>query len=765
MPTDVPLFFDEGNQRELPTVPELVDETLSKMPERPLARCNRAKIMAGLKSLDLVDDSFKLKLAIEASLLDPAKRTILREALAEGGPLIFLAKLSTAVGAYCPPLDLMPGEVAPGEPMQTETLPRSAVVTPEMRAMTLAATNNFAVSPRGAERKVPPVFIRGRKPLRPNLRRMSALYSREHALYPPSFLEVINLKTILLCEGLTFDHQPGSRQVRRDVPDMLKGMLYMDVSDLQYRRARHCFHHELWHMADLKLRGEKFEAFDAAWEKFNPPGFEYGDGDGHIGGGHMRDSGVAELDSAPSEHFLNKYSTSSIAEDKAEVWACMMCYEHALKSEPLRRKAELIRSRVRVLCAGLDEDWWKLVRWHQLVERKEWERHPDPRLEDDDDESTEDEHEEEEEGEGEEEEVPTGADARADAVAETAAMTRPVTGVSSSSKLGAAKEDTGSGESSSTPSVEEEEAEEDEEELLLENNGDDGASDGCESDGCELILEDNPQEEKKPQGGSGSGDGSDDELMLEENGPKEECSSDDDGLMLEENEEGGEDGGRAADGVAAGPAAGEEEEEELTLEVNGEGEAEAVAAVAPALLLAKTLTPSSSTKQQTVGQQLAQKLEQQKKQQQQQKQQTQQKQQKQQKPNLLQSASQPSSKGSTKKKKKQQKVKKPLPKLLPRGVVYRSFVTGKYEQAPPHCSLAFPKQCGPCTLLERLGLGHYLPAFEEDGYDDLSILREISEAERKEVLVDELNMRTADAKKLTHEIFRLLSDLSDPNER
>ena len=63
------------------------------------------------------------------------------------------------------------------------------------------------------------------------------------------------------------------------------------------------------------------------WEQHNPPGFRYGDEKGRRGGEYMREAGVAELSTAPSHHFLNAYCTSSLAEDKAEVYACMMCYK------------------------------------------------------------------------------------------------------------------------------------------------------------------------------------------------------------------------------------------------------------------------------------------------------------------------------------------------------------------------------------------------------------------------------------------------------
>lgn len=51
----------------------------------------------------------------------------------------------------------------------------------------------------------------------------------------------------------------------------------------------------------------------------------------------------------------------------------MMCYDHALHSEPLRAKAALLRARAARLCPRLDRRWWGLVRWHQRAEAKEWE--------------------------------------------------------------------------------------------------------------------------------------------------------------------------------------------------------------------------------------------------------------------------------------------------------------------------------------------------------------------------------------------------------
>ena len=48
-----------------------------------------------------------------------------------------------------------------------------------------------------------------------------------------------------------------------DVPDILAGKYFIDVSDTNARRSRHAFHHELWHMADFTLRVEREGLFPA----------------------------------------------------------------------------------------------------------------------------------------------------------------------------------------------------------------------------------------------------------------------------------------------------------------------------------------------------------------------------------------------------------------------------------------------------------------------------------------------------------------------
>jgi len=198
------------------------------------------------------------------------------------------------------------------------------------------------------------------------LHKTTATLSSEHCLYPRRFLEAVGVRRYVLCEELKYN---GQR--RRDVPDLASGTLYIDVGDRAVRRKRHSFHHELWHMVDFHLLGNAFESHDAEWSEHNPADFRYGHG-----GKHMRtDSSSSQLASAPHEAFLNRYSTSSIAEDKAEIWAVLMCYQEVLKSPALHAKAGLLKKRARGICDEINDEWWERVVQQQRLKTDHWEVH------------------------------------------------------------------------------------------------------------------------------------------------------------------------------------------------------------------------------------------------------------------------------------------------------------------------------------------------------------------------------------------------------
>jgi len=248
---------------------------------------------------------------------------------------------------------------------RTTKLPANVNVDASMRSWTQVVNDAvFFGAPADANDPKARTGICGRAPNPEPLKTTCEQLTGEHMLYPSEFLRSVGVKLYLMCEELNYN---GQR--RRDVPDLATGTLYIDVGDRSVRRKRHSFHHELWHMVDYHLLGNAFEGPDFEWAVYNTPGFQYG-----RGGKHMRgDTMSSQLTSSPSPEFLNRYSTSSIAEDKAEIWASLMCYQHVLKTEPLRAKAALLKKRVLALCSGMDDAWWVRVREAQLKQTDHWE--------------------------------------------------------------------------------------------------------------------------------------------------------------------------------------------------------------------------------------------------------------------------------------------------------------------------------------------------------------------------------------------------------
>jgi len=246
-------------------------------------------------------------------------------------------------------------------------LPKWSTVHTPMRESAFAVVDPFFYgAPVDKSDSKARTGICGTRPQPTQLRRTCDTLSPEHQLYPKRFFDKVGVKRFVMCEELKYN---GQR--RRDVPDLASGTLYIDVGDRAVRRKRHSFHHELWHMVDYHLLGNAFEAHDAEWAECNPEGFSYG-----LGGKHMRtDSSSSQLSSSPSAEFLNRYSTSSIAEDKAEIWACLMCYQQVLKTPALQAKAALLKKRARNICSEIDEKWWAKVihAQQQLVDH--WEVH------------------------------------------------------------------------------------------------------------------------------------------------------------------------------------------------------------------------------------------------------------------------------------------------------------------------------------------------------------------------------------------------------
>lgn len=166
-----------------------------------------------------------------------------------------------------------------------------------------------------------------------HVRKSLPVISESLALYPPDFLRAIGLKGVVLCRGLSFR---GQR--RGHVPVLGQGYLLAEVDPGTYSLQRRytSLHHELWHMADYAQFGRSYDKSDPEFTERNPAGFAYDARGGHYHRQHIRNH--------PSQlpEFLNTYSTASVAEDKAEVWAHLIWHPEVIAANAtLQHKARM----------------------------------------------------------------------------------------------------------------------------------------------------------------------------------------------------------------------------------------------------------------------------------------------------------------------------------------------------------------------------------------------------------------------------------------
>eukprot|EP00898_Chlorokybus_atmophyticus_P005979 jgi/Chlat1/6382/Chrsp44S09042 len=170
--------------------------------------------------------------------------------------------------------------------------------------------------------------------------------AREHARYPKEFFTKSGVEHIVVAANLSYDSQE-----RQGVPEVVTKTLYWNARMESIDYLKLCFHHELFHMTDYAMLGNAYLCKDVEWASLNEGGdFEYCRGGGE---GMQGDTNAHIPGSAGSEckGFLNKYSMSSMAEDKAEVFAALMCSPQSLEAdEILRRKAAFLQDRLIKFC-------------------------------------------------------------------------------------------------------------------------------------------------------------------------------------------------------------------------------------------------------------------------------------------------------------------------------------------------------------------------------------------------------------------------------
>ncbi len=182
------------------------------------------------------------------------------------------------------------------------------------------------------------------------------IFAAEWSLYPPPLVRKTAIKRVVFCKNLSF-----AGQRRTAIPDFEHDTLYFDVTrgrhdDLYVRRV---IHHEFFHVVDLKDDGNLYA--DERWVRLNAPGFKYGPG-----GAKLQDDSAATTAGKDEPGFVNRYATSGVEEDKAELFAYLVVEpkavaERTAKDKYVRAKVERMKELLAAFSAEANDDFWAAV--------------------------------------------------------------------------------------------------------------------------------------------------------------------------------------------------------------------------------------------------------------------------------------------------------------------------------------------------------------------------------------------------------------------
>jgi hypothetical protein len=182
------------------------------------------------------------------------------------------------------------------------------------------------------------------------------LFGEEFSVYPSEAVRRCRLRRVVLCNELTVEGRPCGA-----IADPEHATLYFDVS-YQYKTEklrRSAIHHEFFHMIDYSsssnLRQDR-------WVALNPPAFKYG-----TGGLSAQDNPTSGVLTDKYPGFLNHYSTTAVAEDKAEVFANLIVNAGYVKErishdQVLKAKVACMKELVIDFCRDLHDGFLERAR-------------------------------------------------------------------------------------------------------------------------------------------------------------------------------------------------------------------------------------------------------------------------------------------------------------------------------------------------------------------------------------------------------------------
>ena len=165
------------------------------------------------------------------------------------------------------------------------------------------------------------------------------ILAAELGKYPMPLLQKSKLKGIAIVKNLSV-----AGQRRAAMPDYENEILYLDFQRGAHNPAyqAHVIHHEFFHLLEQELNGSAYFK-DPEWAKLNPKNFRYGKG-----GKKQRGNDNFAL-VHPQSGFINRYSTSALEEDKAEIYAALFIPGERKKINAMAAKDTHLAAKIKMM--------------------------------------------------------------------------------------------------------------------------------------------------------------------------------------------------------------------------------------------------------------------------------------------------------------------------------------------------------------------------------------------------------------------------------
>lgn len=173
------------------------------------------------------------------------------------------------------------------------------------------------------------------------------LFEKEIHQYPQEFFKKREVRAVFLVTHLFSSKRPAQGAYSAEGRVMI-----FDISRFSKNKAltRHSIHHELFHM--MAFQTPNYILDDPRWSQLNSSAFVYGKQ-------HKDWTAVNPVNpQAPNQlGFVTDYAMSSVEEDKAEVFACLMQETHHKLITRWANKDGIMRQKIQVIKDFVSSDF------------------------------------------------------------------------------------------------------------------------------------------------------------------------------------------------------------------------------------------------------------------------------------------------------------------------------------------------------------------------------------------------------------------------